>query len=226
MDAPDFSIKKFKSIVMSAYDHDYDIMTVKQYLSRGCPGKNALVLRHDVDTKPHRLKAIVDAELEMGVRSTIYVRVTANEYNVFAYTMMPYLIDLERRGFEIGLHSNFLEYAQLQQGIAPMSVLKFEVECLRSFLTIDGIAPHRDFNYVYNALPWLRTNWDAVKRATGLTYEAYDDRIMSNTLYVNECFEPHLLWKNRPEHAFMNDNKSVYLSMHPHWWYTHHPFED
>jgi len=218
-----FSLDTYRNIIQEATHNGYVIQTVQQFIDDGCKSEDSLVLRHDLDTKPRTLFNMLNVELECGVRSTIYARVTANEYNLLGYTVLPKLLAAQEEGFEIGLHTNFLEYAEIN-GHDPLYILELENSIMRSFFNVTGIAPHRDFNYLHNSLPFIENNWDRFKKL-GYKYQAYDDRIMNNTVYVNENFSPHLCWARCPFEAIA-EHKSVYLSTHPHWWYDKHPFEE
>jgi len=221
----DLTITQYKSIITFAKNEGYETNTVRQYFQAGCPQKGVLILRHDLDLKPSSLWPMLIAERECGARSTIYVRVTANEYNAFCYHVLDGLLTAERDGFEIGLHTNCVEFA-LINSLDPMFVFTRELNMLRQFFTIAGVAPHRDFNYIRNTLPWIRENMSALTSSDQccLEYEAYDKKIEDNTIYVNDSFAPHLCWKTTPYDA-LKTGKSVYFSTHPHWWYVNHPHE-
>ena len=219
-----FSISYYASVIKKALSNNYKFVTVKEYLELGCPSKEYFILRHDLDKQPQTLKKQLDVERECGVRSTIYARVTANEYNAVSYPVINLLRDSERDGFEIGLHSNFIEYAEINN-LDPLDVLRMEYNTLNSFLNIDGIAPHRDINYAYNTLPFLQSNWEEVEQV-GLKYHAYDDRIFSSSVYVNEGLNPHLCWRNKMPEDVVLTGDTVYMMTHNHWWYKDHPFEE
>jgi hypothetical protein len=219
-----FSFSYFKSIIKMAREAGYAFYTVGEFLKAGCPKEKAFIIRHDLDQKPASLSAQLRAEMEMDVRSTIYVRVMANDYNPFNYLNLPVLLQAERDGFEMGLHTNFLEFATINE-LDPFDVLKFESRAFSSFFENKSFACHRDFNYMYNSLPWVVENWDKIKAELGYEYQAYDPRIMDSVIYVNEGYHPHLCWRfSTPEQAIAT-GKSVCLLTHPHFWWEKHPFE-
>jgi hypothetical protein len=223
----DLTIERYKSIINLARENGYVFYTTQQFFDAGCPSKGAFLIRHDLDLKPKTLWPILDAERECNVRSTTYVRVTANEYNAFSYHVLPKLLEAERDGFEIGLHTNFVEFAKINN-LDTFGVVKRETNMLRQFFNVTGIAAHRDFNYIYNSLPWIRENWDLLSspgEGCGFSYEAYDNRIEGGTTYVNDSFASHLHWKTSPYDA-IKIGKSICFSTHPHWWYVNHPFEE
>jgi hypothetical protein len=220
-----FSLEYFKSFIILAKNKGYKFYTVKEFLAAGCPNKLAFVLKHDIDTRPATLPQLLDVERECGIRSTLYVRVCANDYNVMSYPVMKTLSAAMSDGFEIGLHTNFFEYATINN-LDPLKVLIAEVNLLRSFFNICGMSTHRDFNYAYNALPYVEENWQLIQQLTGLTYQAYDPSLMNNTIYVNEGMKPHLCWRDWTPEMAIETGKSIYMLTHNHWWYKDHPFEN
>lgn len=221
---PYFSLEYMRWLVNLAKNQGYTFYTVKDYLSAECPKEHAFIMKHDLDSRPETLEPIINLQRFSKIRSTIYVRVTANDYNVMSYRTLPMLIRAEKDGFEIGLHTNFYEYALIND-LDPLTVLKSETTLLKSFLNIRGMSTHRDLNYVHNALPWVEERWDEIKNVLDLDYQAYDKRLMENTIYVNEGYSPHLCWRNSsPEDAILT-GKSVYMLTHNNWWYATHPFE-
>ena len=219
-----FSYDYMRWFVRLAQSNGYRFYTCKEFLEAGSPRRHAFVMKHDLDAKPATLPGLLALEKELGIRSTVYVRVTANDYNVMSYLVMPALVKAERDGFEVGLHTNFLEYATIN-GLDPVQVLTAEVNLLKEFLNVRGVSTHRDLNYAYNALPWLEERWTWLSRTLDLDYQAYDRRLMDNTTYVNEGYSPHLCWRNKKPEEAIATGDSVYMLTHNHWWFKDHPFE-
>lgn len=219
-----FSYESMRSIIEFARSEGYTFHTLVEFIEAGCPSEGAFILKHDLDVKPASLWPLLRLEQRLGIRSTIFVRVTANDYNALSYLVLPHLREAEQDGFEIGLHTNFLEYAKINE-LDPMEVLSMEHDALFAFLDVVGVSTHRDFNYMHNALPWLQENWDRVREALGLEYHAYESRLMDNTIYVNEGYSPHLGWRNDSPEDAITTGQSVYMLTHPHWWWSEHPFE-
>ena len=223
-DADFFSFKAYYEIIKDALNNGYVFMTVKEFYKSNCPKDKVFILRHDFDKKPENCDIFFKAERELNVKSTTYVRVANNDYNPFSYLVYPKLKKAEDEGFEIGLHSNFVEYAKLTN--TPIKqVLESEWNALSSFYNIEGMSCHRDMNYVYNSLPWVEENMDFLKQI-GIKYQAYDPKIIDSVLYVNEGSKPHLTWRNLNPHDAIKTGKSICFLTHNHWWYYSHPFEN
>jgi hypothetical protein len=223
LNSDSFSYESYKSIIKFALEKGYKFMTVKEFLYNGSPKNKVFVLRHDFDKKADNCDIFFKAEREMGVRSTTYVRVANNDYNPFSYIVYPKLKKAEDDGFEIGLHSNFVEYAKLTN-MPIEDILTNEWNALSAFFNIEGMSCHRDLNYVFNSLPWIENNLSFIKKI-GIKYQAYDKKIIDSVLYVNEGLNPHLCWRNITPEEAVKTGKSICLLTHNHWWYYEHPFE-
>ena len=214
------------SILKSGVSAGYRFMTFREFVAE-CPNTDQhriCLLRHDLDDKPQRLRLFLEAERIAGVRSTTFILVHTDKYNPHAYPLLKILREAERDGFEIGLHSNFLEAAKAT-GYNPETLLKNEVETLRGYFQISGVACHRNIDNMYNSLPYLEKNWPALRGLTGLTYHAYDAEIMNNLAFVNEGIMP-LGWRSLTPEEVIASGRSFCLSTHPHWWHKDHAHED
>lgn len=221
----DFNMDTYRTIINAALDKGYRFVTLSEFVALDCPNRKHFIIRHDVDKAPCALSPIIDVELSLGVRSTVFIRIAGAEYNPFSYPAFKAFKDAEMSGAEIGLHTGFYEYAQIN-GLDPMRVIKGELDVLRAFFDVKGVAPHRDINYVHNSLPYLEQEWYSVSTKMNLAYHAYQSRILASTTYVNEGFNPHLCWRGTtPFEAIEQSDRSVYMLTHPHWWFERHPFE-
>jgi len=219
-----FSINYYLDIIDLAHENGYKFVTLNEFIDLGCPKEKYFIMRHDLDIKPQTMKKMLMAELSRDIRSSIFIRVTANEYNVLSYPMMELMSFAKNNNFEIGLHTSCVEYSEIND-LDAMKVLKLEYDILSSFFDIKGVAPHRDLNYAYNSLPLIENNWKEIQEM-GFKYQAYNESILKNCVYVNEGFNPHLCWrKDRPEDVILT-HKSIYMLTHNHWWYENNPFED
>lgn len=221
-----FSLKYYKSIIQKAKDSGYKFVTLRDFYHLDCPNEKHFVLRHDLDLLPSSLAPMLEVERECEVRSSIFVRVTG-PYNPFDHKVFKILNDAEQDGFEIGLHTNFVEFAEINDR-GYYEVLKSELRIIRAFFRdVDGISTHRDVNYMYNSLPFLEKNWEELKNdfKLYLHYQAYDKKILDNVLYVNEGLSPHLGWRDIIPEDAIETGKSICLLVHPHWWYKSHAQE-
>jgi hypothetical protein len=93
----DFTLRKYLSIVDAAREAGYSIGTVSD-LFNGRLNEPLLVLRHDVDRRPHNALAMAQEEARRGVRASYYFRSVPVS---FAPEIIVTIKDL---GHEIGYH--------------------------------------------------------------------------------------------------------------------------
>jgi len=220
-----FSQEHYEAIIKAYKKRGYAFLTLHEYvIDRGSHHHKVVLLRHDVDKMFSRLTLFADVESTLGVKATYFIRLHA-DYNPFDYSKYGTLKHLLRAGHEVGLHSNFVQFAKIH-GEDPIEVLRREVLCLRSILEqhFPGMAPHRDVNFVHNSIDLCTPK---VLEEVGLKYHAYqndffhDDEIM----YVNEGGQRFLDWcQIRPDFPLLK-NKSAYILTHPHWWFRLFPDE-
>lgn len=101
----DFSLEKYSVLCNELITSRYTILTVREYLSLR-PVKDYAILRHDVDTKPHRALSMARLEQNMGISSTYYFRHTRE---VFQPHIIREVADL---GHEVGYHYEVLSRAK------------------------------------------------------------------------------------------------------------------
>lgn len=219
----EFTYAYYRQILENALLKGYDFLTLGEFFERGKTSPRQFILRHDIDKNPHSILPLVEIEESLGVRSTIFVRVAGADYNFFSYATMSVLNHAATRNFEIGLHTNFYEFAHYAE-LDPLETLEIELDCIRTLFNVNGIACHRDINYTHNSLPFLVKNWILIKKKFNLRYQAYDEIIMNNFTFVNEGLNPHLCWRQVAPEDAIHKELSVYLSTHNHWWYEKIPY--
>jgi hypothetical protein len=222
-----FSLSYYESILKLSLDTGYRFLRLRDFVEQkpDVHKEKICVLRHDLDDKPQRLRGMIDSEESLGVRSTVFVLVHTDKYNPFSYPALNVLRKAEDRGFEIGLHTNFVEVSQIVDA-APDKILANEVNALRGYFSISGIACHRNIDFMYNSLPYVEANWERLKTDNRLLYQAYQPSIFNELVFVNEGFLPHLGWRSHLPEDVIASGKSFCLSTHPHWWHQDHAFED
>ena len=219
-----FSLRYYRDIISEAKKTGYEFCTVSEFYQKGCPNKGHFILRHDIDLAPNSVQQMIDVENKEEVKATYYVRVFGSPYNPFDYNIFNCLKVAESQGHEIGLHTNPVEFAEIN-GIDPIDVVTAECNVLKSQFNITSLSTHRDLNYMYNSLPWLEENWKKIKSITRLECQAYESIIFENSVYVNEGLNPHICWRNHRPEDVIKSGESVYLLTHNHWWFDNHPFE-
>lgn len=218
-----FSIESLSRVISLAKSEGYNFVTMSEYLDVSNREGKYFIVRLDLDLKPQTLKPFTEISKKLNVPFTVFVRV-AGPYNILWYPNYEVVEEARRAGCEIGLHTTPVEWATLM-GHPVEDVFAAELATLRSKFPVDGVAPHRDINYVYNSLPWLEENWDTLQSKFALKYQAYQPVFQDDVVYVNEGLAPHLCWRNSTPTQAIETGKTIHMLLHPHWWYVNHPFE-
>jgi hypothetical protein len=97
----DFTLEKYLELCILLLEGGCRIMAFQDYIS-SAPISNAIILRHDVDSKPNRALRMAKLESDVGIRSTYYFRHTKGVFN-------PEIIDeVQGMGHEVGYHYEVL----------------------------------------------------------------------------------------------------------------------
>lgn len=108
----DFTYTAYKGLIHSLLQNDYQISTYKDWWTTS----KCAILRHDIDNDIE--KALTLAEIEKsvagGVKSTFFVLVTSDFYNIFSHKNMRLLRKISDCGHDIGLHFDETTYTDIK----------------------------------------------------------------------------------------------------------------
>ncbi|WP_311777493.1 hypothetical protein [Trueperella abortisuis] len=225
------SLQHWKEILEFAIERKWTILRCEEVLSRSEPlDGQTMVLRHDIDLNPLKALAMARVEHSLGITSTYFIRLHANEYNGLSHENLSILHELVRMGHEIGLHAEPVD-VRLSSGLDSTKSILFGLDILTAIAGRPvGIASHGDITPDNNL-----DYFDKVDvRTLGALYEAYDDyalKLFSNSRYVSDghIWEWRLFRQGEPvrdarclhEHLFDVDGP-IYALTHPHFWYSSH----
>lgn len=97
----DFSLRHYFETLDNAREQGYSIRRVASYCP-DCP--KFILLRHDIDFSLEYAYKLAVKESEHGIRSSYYVYLHSDTYNVFTADSMSMLRKIRELGHEIGLH--------------------------------------------------------------------------------------------------------------------------
>ncbi|MDB3999634.1 hypothetical protein N9448_08465 [Litorivicinus sp.] len=216
----------------------YEFITMEQYYTAAniTPRSKVATLRIDVDFSLRRLKPLLSILKTLSIKSTIFVRLHAPEYNPFDFEGYRIMQDAIENGHEIGYHSEIVD-----QGIiwneSPDTCLTKDLCILEKLLdiTIHGIASHGGKTNLNNLSFWEHRRPEEF----GLKYEAYSTtngkNAFSSGIYVSDSED--IRWKSYKFGKLMKDNSSppsyfateqhpfINILIHPDVYYTYHPYE-
>ena len=126
-----------------------------------------LILRHDIDFSLRDALTMAKIEKDLGVRSTYFVLLSTQAYNLFEGENIAILKQISEFGHEIGLHYNPAQYRLYNQNFEK--TLKIETQLLENYLgkTVHSISRHGLFDrdpfsttkqYINANHPYLRAD--------------------------------------------------------------------
>lgn len=130
----DFTHEKYRELCSVISNSPYLPIPVKKYLSESIKDR-AIILRHDVDCKIKNSLKIAKIEMEEGLTSTYYIRMTEKVFK-------PEIIrEIEGLGHEIGYHYEVLDKAKGNYEKA-IEMFKSELVEFKKMCDVETICMH------------------------------------------------------------------------------------
>jgi len=143
----DFTLGSYERLIELLLDKDIPVFGVANWIREG--RSDGVLLRHDVDRKPHRALSMAKLEASNGIKSTYYFRVVGSSWN-------PMIIkEVASMGHEIGYH---YEDLALVGGNREKALVSFEMNLnrIREITSVATIAMHGSPLSRYNNLElWI-----------------------------------------------------------------------
>lgn len=195
-----FSLRHYTDTLSAYLDAGYRIVGCDE--ARRAPRRGRLlVLRHDIDIDPAAVTRMIGAEMHLGVRSTVFVRVRAPGYTAAATA------DLWRRlaagGCEIGLHYDSDAPNPTRDVQAQARALTRQIGVMAR-----GASAHRPATTGWTLDP-------ADCGAVGLEYEAY---ALADTLRLKYISDSRRRWREGCMCRWIGRADRLQVLVHPEWW--------
>lgn len=114
--------------------------------------ERAFILRHDIDNSISKAIPIAKIEKELNVKSTFFVLLTSDFYNIASKKNIQLLNEIVGLGHGIGLHFDEVSYNDDQKDDIP-TLIKRECQIMESILNvpITSVSMHRPSKNTLNA---------------------------------------------------------------------------
>ncbi|SOB93615.1 peptidoglycan/xylan/chitin deacetylase (PgdA/CDA1 family) [Ureibacillus xyleni] len=167
-----------------------------------------VILRHDVDFTLDKAVEMAVVESQIGVKSTYFVLLSTNFYNVFSKQSFEKLIQIANLGHEIGLHFDETRY-----DIHTLDELKRYVEKEAEILSklldtkVNVISMHRPSKFTLN---------------NDIQFEqfinSYSSKFFKDMKYVSDS---RMNWRENPiEIIESGQYEKLHILTHPFWYST------
>ncbi|HCT63589.1 MAG TPA: hypothetical protein DIC19_05765 [Erysipelotrichaceae bacterium] len=166
----------------------------------------SIILRHDVDFSPIKALEMAKIEHELGVKSTYFILLATEFYNVFSVKTSEIFTEILSLGHQIGLHYDEQKYQTTSREVVKQVITK-EVRILEEALKIkiDVVSMHRPSEFVLNASIELD---DLIN--------AYGNKYLREMKYVSDS---RMYWReNIIEIIEKCEHKKIHLVTHPFWY--------
>ena len=226
-----FTYKAYKKLIETLKNNGYSLADYHNDQVQ----KKSVVLRHDVDNSLEKALAFAQYEQQLGVKSTYFVLLTSNFYNIASQKSRSILKEIQGMGHEVGLHFDEMAYGDLEKESLIQCVEK-EAEIMRQLtgLEISAVSMHRpskktlDGNYVFLSLvnSYSQKYFKAYKYLSDsrmhwrenvleiIESNAFDHlHILTHPFWYNEeehsmkaCLKDFIGSANKERYDFMNEN--------------------
>lgn len=212
MSAP-FTYKHYKETITRYKQANYEVISFQEYISdseKYDAGK-FMILRHDIDLNMHSAFRMAQADHEVGVHSTFFIRIHADRYNPFSYENISYLNQIQDMGHEIGLHFEpgmAFEFSKDPYSYANDQKMIFEALIRKPFIGMSTHEPARA-----DAPDFIEN----IFKEWGLKYHAYEDRFIKDIKYLSDSGGR---WREQCFSNWVNKVDKLQVLVHPFWWYN------
>ena len=171
----DFTLYKYKQLLIRLKDCDYSFFTYKDYLHKDLR-KRYVILRHDVDLLPMNSLAIALLEAELNIKATYYFRAVPESWNE---NVIKEIVSL---GHEVGYHYESLSTCKGDIDNAYKDFTKNLSE-MRKLVIVDTICMHGSPRSPFDSKDiWNKYNY----KDLGIIGEPYLDTDFSQVFYITD----------------------------------------
>lgn len=163
-----------------------------------------LILRHDIDfslVEANKISMIEDA---LGIKSTYFILLRSNFYNILSKENLSIIHSLKARGHQIGIHFD----SSLYGGESLSEGLDFEINLFRHLFDepVEIIAPHRpDQIFLENTV-----SLDGIQHT-------YDPKFFKDIKYIADS-TGRFRYEKPQDFIDLGSKQSLQLNLHPIWW--------
>ena len=168
---------------------------------RDWAGQPGIILRHDIDLDVEMAVNLARLEIEVGVRSSVFIMTTSETYNPNSKSIQKILKWLDHNDFEIGLHFDPTVYDSEDENLLASHAAR-EAAVLEAIIgsSVRSISLHNPS--VSGKLP-LFSGWK----------NSYDPQIFGSDIYLSDS---RMVLKHDPTTFFDAANfKTMQLLLHP-----------
>lgn len=170
--------------------------------------KKSVIIRHDVDFSLEKALEMARLEHDLAVKSTYFILLSTNFYNVFSKESFEKLKQIYSLGHEIGLHFDEKRY-DIQTIRDMQNCVELEAEVLGKLLKTDitVVSMHRPSKLVLeNEIPFRQI------------INSYSSKYFKSMKYVSDS---RMNWREDPIETIESGKyEKLHILTHPFWYST------
>ncbi len=197
-----FNKKSYINLIKSFIKLGYEIKDFDSVI----PTRRHLILRHDIDMSINAARDLAFLEKENSMKSTYFVLMNSEFYNVFAPDSIKLLNEIKSYGHKIGLHFDASVYSQNTW----KNNIKRELSSLKNIIgeCTNIISFHRPTKGLF----------DLKKKIGGISH-TYESRFVSDMGYISDS-RGGWHYGHPLSHPSIIKGAAIQLLTHPIWWIT------
>lgn len=189
----------YRDFLEQALAKEFTFYRVKDHNLLNQKSRKNIILRHDIDLSLEHAHAMASLEVSYGIRSTYYVMINGEFYNILDKKKSELLKKIHKMGHEIGLHFGYYSY-----GFDSIDrTLEYQARILEAIIEdkIVSYSQHDPVNKGYSKSQVL--------------FDAYQIAAFPHTEYVSDS---GMKWRDYDFFKALELGKNLYLLAHPVSW--------
>ena len=214
-----FTYKAYCGLIESLRKHNYSMCSYAGWEKED----RCVILRHDIDNDIGKALELARIEKEEGAKSTFFVLVTSDFYNVFSARCAAQLREIAGYGHDIGLHFDEIRYPEIKTPEDAKEKILLEAHLLETAIgqNVKTVSMHRPSRMMLEAdleIPGMINSYGQVY-FKGFKYvsdsrrrwrEPVEDIVKAKT-YDRLHILTHAIWYNETE-MDIHDSISAFVN--------------
>ena len=137
----EFTYRAYEHLIDTIFENGYEIVSYKDWQDKA----RCVILRNDIDNDIGKALELAKHEKKLGVKSTYFVLVTSDFYNVFSLKNQRLLQEISDCGHDIGLHFDEVRYPDISTPEDAKRYIMEEAKLLSGAIgkKVDTVSMHR-----------------------------------------------------------------------------------
>ncbi len=168
---------------------------------------DGIIIRHDIDYDLHKAYEFASFEQELGVKSTYFLLLTGDFYNVFSHNSQKCIQGIVKAGHKIGLHFDETRYVGESEKNCFIGKIEWEAGILSEVVgkKVQAVSMHRPSERMLN--------WDL---EIPDMFNTYSKEFFSNYKYFSDS---RRRWREPIIEALGEKKyKNIQVLIHPFWY--------